>query len=126
MDTQLIPSVWVDDTHAIFHRGMVASLIADGFLIRGESARLRPTPPLHNKDVSVFDCIGPSLRQAIRLAQGKRRRAGSHGSHEIRQPQFREIVQAGVQRYCSTANSPPMCSSPSLRAVSAGSGVRDF
>jgi hypothetical protein len=49
MDTQLTPSVWVDDTHAIFHRGIVISLIADGLRIPGESAELL-SPPLVQLD----------------------------------------------------------------------------
>jgi DNA-binding NarL/FixJ family response regulator len=118
MDTQLT-SVWVDDTHAIFRRGMVASLIADGFLIRGESTGLRPTPRLHDVDVFVFDCIGPSLRQAVRLAQGSSAKLVAT-VHEIREPQLCEIVQAGVAAVLLHSHLTPDVLVTSLRAVSAG------
>src|SRR5262245_9905197 len=115
MDAQLSPSVWVDDTHAIFRRGMVASLIAGGFLVRGESAGLRPTPRLHNVELFVFDCIGPSLRQAVRLAQGSSAKLVAT-VHELREPQLCEILQAGVAAVLPHSQLTPDVLVTSLRA----------
>ena len=36
--------VWVDDRNAIFRRGIVSCLVADGFAVAGESSGLDPEP----------------------------------------------------------------------------------
>src|SRR4051812_5729829 len=61
------PAVWVDDSHAIYRRGLASCLSAEGFVVRGESMRLDPSPTIERVDILVFECTGTSLRRAVRL-----------------------------------------------------------
>ena len=64
------PSVWIDDSHAIVRRGMAACLQQADFVVRGESAVLSPEPVLTGLDLLVFEYAAPTLRRAVRLAEG--------------------------------------------------------
>lgn len=61
-------TVWIDDPHPIFRRGLGACVRAEGFRIVGDSARLRPAPPLANVDILVFAAERQTLRDAVRLS----------------------------------------------------------
>lgn len=65
------PTVWVDDPHPIFRRGMSACLTTDGFCVVGESAGLEPTPA-DDVDVIVFDARDGQLSRAVALSHGGR------------------------------------------------------
>jgi DNA-binding NarL/FixJ family response regulator len=60
------PGVWIDDPHPIFRRGMAACLVADGFRLAGESARLEVVPPT-DVDVVVFDARDADLARTVAL-----------------------------------------------------------
>ncbi|BEP13961.1 hypothetical protein acdb102_22720 [Acidothermaceae bacterium B102] len=47
--------VWVDEHNALVRRGMIASLLADGIPVAGESAGLRPPPELSATQVMIFE-----------------------------------------------------------------------
>lgn len=57
--------VWVDDRHPVFRRGLVSLLIADGFILAGESAALDPAPDPDATDVLVFEATPASFRRAL-------------------------------------------------------------
>lgn len=59
------PSVWVDDSHAVLRRGIVACLEQDGCRVLGESANLVPTPPVERLDVLVLEATRPAVLRAV-------------------------------------------------------------
>lgn len=64
-------SVWVDDQHPIFRRGLVSCLVAEGFQIAGESASLRPAPDLGVVDVLLFQAERPALARALAIQRSR-------------------------------------------------------
>lgn len=64
------PSVWIDDAHLMYRRGMAVCLTAEGFRVVGESTRLSPSPPLARVDVLVFEADRGGLRRVAHLARG--------------------------------------------------------
>ena len=60
--------VWIDDRHAIFRRGLVVSLVAEGIQVAGESSHFRPEPRLGGVHALLFDADLGTLRTALRLA----------------------------------------------------------
>jgi DNA-binding NarL/FixJ family response regulator len=113
------PSVWIDDSHAIVRRGMSACLQQAGFVVRGESSALTPTPVLAGLDVLVFESEGTALRRAVRLADGRPTRlvATIRAANE---QQVREIVDAGVGAILPHESLTPDTLVACLRAVVAG------
>lgn len=60
------PRIWVDDTHPIFRRGLIATLSSNARIV-GESSRLRPLPPVDRIDALVFSLTKSSFQKAIPL-----------------------------------------------------------
>ena len=60
------PRVWVDDSHLIMRRGLVATLKAGGFHVAGQSASFDPHPDPDGCDVLLFEAEGGGLRNAVR------------------------------------------------------------
>lgn len=60
-------TVWIDDPHPIFRRGLAACARAEGFRVMGDSARLSPAPSLTGVDVLLFAAERQTLRDAVRL-----------------------------------------------------------
>src|SRR4051812_12644367 len=89
------PSVWVDDSHALVRRGMIATLEQAGFVVRGESRGFQPVPMATALDVLVFEAEGIGLRQAVRLTRGMPTRLVATLRTGTEQ-QVREAVDAGV------------------------------
>ncbi|MFC6016069.1 LuxR family transcriptional regulator [Plantactinospora solaniradicis] len=119
MQTQRPPSVWVDNGHAIVRRGMVACLQQAGFVVRGESAALVPTPTVDRIDVLLFESEGTALRRAVRLAAG--RPTGLVATIRVAtEQQVREIVDAGVAAVLPHDTLTPESLVASVRAVVAG------
>ena len=112
------PSVWIDDSHAIIRRGMAACLQQAGFVVRGESMALHPTPVTANLDVLVFESDGTALRRAVRLAGGSTRLVAT--VRTATEQQVREIVDAGVGAVLPHDVLTPDTLVASLRAVVAG------
>jgi DNA-binding NarL/FixJ family response regulator len=113
------PSVWIDDSHAIVRRGMAACLQQAGFVVRGESASLAPTPVVDRLDILVFESQGTALRRAVRLAGGSPTRLVATIRAATEQ-QVREIVDAGVGAVLPHDSLTPETLVASLRAVVAG------
>ena len=62
------PSVWIDDPHPIFRRGLAATL-SDAYRVVGESAELRPMPRGRPADVLIFNLTNASLQKLGPLAE---------------------------------------------------------
>lgn len=88
------PTVWVDDPHPIFRRGMVACLTADGFRIAGESVALEPAPR-GDVGVVVFSAQDGGLARMVALCDEDRPALVAtvrHPSEEM----LADIVEGGV------------------------------
>ena len=116
------PSVWVDDSHAIFRRGISACLATGGFTVRGESARLEPAPPLTDLDILVFECVGTSLRRSVRLTEGAPIRliALVRSSDEA---ELRSVVEAGVSAILLATELTPESLVATVHAVAHGAAA---
>lgn len=119
MHPQRAPSVWIDDSHAIIRRGMSACLQQAGFVVRGESVALTPTPLVDGLDVLLFESEGSALRRAVRLADGAPTRLVAT-VRVISEQHLREIVDAGVGAVLPYGGLTPETLVASLRAVLAG------
>lgn len=64
-------TVWIDDPHPIFRRGMAACLAAEGFTLLGESARLEVVPSA-DVDVIIFDATEGELGRVAALTDTHR------------------------------------------------------
>jgi DNA-binding NarL/FixJ family response regulator len=95
MDLHSDPTVWLDDSHAIFRRGMYASLSADGFSVSGESASLRPLPQLGGLKILLFECTEVNLRHVLRLTAGSGVKLVAT-LHDVKEPAVLRLVDAGV------------------------------
>jgi DNA-binding NarL/FixJ family response regulator len=62
-------SVWVDDRNPIYRRGLVTFLEAEGYVIAGESAALRPPPDLYGTSLLIFDLDAAGFDRASALAR---------------------------------------------------------
>lgn len=116
------PSVWIDDSHAIVRRGMVACVQQAGFVVRGESAGLAPAPAVDRIDVLLFESQGSALRRAVRLADGTPTRLVATVRSASEQ-HLREIVDAGVGAVLPHDSLTPDALVTSLRAVVAGAVI---
>jgi DNA-binding NarL/FixJ family response regulator len=57
--------VWVDDSHAVLRRGIVACLEQDGCRVLGESAHLVPPPPVDRLDVLVLEASAAAVEHTL-------------------------------------------------------------
>ena len=113
--------VWVDDRNAIFRRGLVSCLTADGFRVAGESAALQPEPAWPGVDILLFDVEQPQLRRAVQLARGTEiRLLGVAGS--AKEDLLFDCLEAGVAGFLIRGELTPEVLTNSLRSVAAGSG----
>jgi DNA-binding NarL/FixJ family response regulator len=116
------PRVWVDDRNAIFRRGLVSCLVADGFAVAGDSAAFAPTPEPAGMDVLLFDLEGGGLQRAVHLTAGSEVRlvgmARNPGEDTLL-----DAVQAGLAGFLIRSQLTPAALSSSLRAVVAGNGT---
>jgi DNA-binding NarL/FixJ family response regulator len=113
------PSVWIDDSHAIVRRGMAACLQQADFVVRGESAVLSPEPVLTGLDLLVFEYAAPTLRRAVRLAEGGPTRLVAT-VRETTEQSVREMVDAGVSAVLPHRTLTAETLVTSLRSVVAG------
>ncbi len=113
------PSVWIDDSHAIVRRGMAACLQQADFVVRGESAVLSPEPVLAGLDLLVFEYAAPTLRRAVRLADGGSTRLVAT-VRETTEQAVREMVDAGVSAVLPHRTLTAERLVTSLRSVVAG------
>lgn len=122
MDTQGPPSVWIDNSHAIVRRGMAACLQQAGFVVRGESVGLTPTPAMAGLDVLIFESEGSALRRAVRLVVGRRTRLVAT-LRAASEQHVREIVDAGVGAVLPHETLTPETLVTTLRSVVAGTVI---
>jgi len=119
MIAQRPPTVWIDDSHAIVRRGMAACLQQADFVVRGESAVLAPEPVVADLDLLVFEYASPTLRRAVRLADGAPTRLVAT-VREVNEQAVREMVDAGVSAVLPHSTLTADTLVTSLRAVVAG------
>ncbi|MET0425451.1 MAG: response regulator transcription factor [Actinoplanes sp.] len=119
MISQRLPTVWIDDTHAIVRRGMSACLQQADFVVRGESAVLAPEPVLADLDLLVFEYASATLRRAVRLAEGSPTRLVAT-VREVSEQSVREMVDAGVSAVLPHRTLTADTLVTSLRSVVAG------
>jgi DNA-binding NarL/FixJ family response regulator len=119
MQARRSPTVWIDDSHAIVRRGMVACLQQADFVVRGESSALTPQPAVAGLDLLVFEYASTSLRRAVRLAGGGPTRLVAT-VRQVTEHTVREIVDAGVGAVLPHSTLTPDTLVANLRAVAAG------
>jgi DNA-binding NarL/FixJ family response regulator len=74
---------------------MMACLAGEQFKIIGESSVLRPLPRLAGVDILVFESVGSSLRQAVRLTDKTQTRLVATIS-DPREADVCRLIEAGV------------------------------
>jgi DNA-binding NarL/FixJ family response regulator len=116
------PRVWVEDRNAIFRRGLVSCLVADGFAVAGESTGFEPEPDPARMDLLLFDLESGGLQRAVHLTAGSDIRlvglARTPGEEALL-----DAVQAGLAGFLVRSQLTPARLSSSLRAVLAGNGT---
>lgn len=87
--------LWVDERNPIYRRGLITCLEAEGFVLAGESAGLRPSPDLSRSSLLIFDLDAAGPEAARTLAH----RCGvSVGLvREMPEPEVRELLAAGLK-----------------------------
>ena len=61
-------ALWLDESNAIFRRGMASCLVSSGFVVAGESVHLTPVPDLDAAEILVFELDEPGLLASAKLA----------------------------------------------------------
>lgn len=114
-----MPSVWVDDLHPIFRRGLIACLAESDFDVVGESAELQPLPNPSLIDVLVFEAGRDRLRTAI----------SAFGDSDVRlvavvpagdEQLIMDAIDLGVAGVLVRADLRPTALLTSIRSVCAG------
>src|SRR6476660_4178785 len=60
-----MPGVWVDESHPILRRGIVASLIGAGWRVDGESSRLHQRPSTGWRGIVIFEADPENVRRIV-------------------------------------------------------------
>lgn len=114
--------IWVDDSHGIFRRGLVACLAGSDLVVVGQSSLLRPVPRLEVIDLLVFEASSTSLRQVVRLnAQGHAQLLAI--VHDVRETAVCDLLEAGVHAVLPRADLTAEALLSSVRAVVDGSAL---
>jgi DNA-binding NarL/FixJ family response regulator len=114
------PTVWVDDSHPIFRRGLVACLAAEGFRIAGESEGLTPAPAAAGLDLLLFQAEGTGLRRAVAATRGAGTRLVATVSDSAEAMVY-DAVEAGAAAVLLRSELGPATLVTTLRAVTCGS-----
>lgn len=69
-------TLWLDDSNAIFRRGLADCLASSGFAIAGESAHLAPQPDPTAAEILLLELDGPAALAAADFAAGGMRCVG--------------------------------------------------
>ncbi|MBW3606296.1 MAG: response regulator transcription factor [Actinobacteria bacterium] len=109
-------TVWIDDPHPIFRRGLRACLRSDGFRVMGDSVRLEPTPSLDAVDVLLFAAERQTLRHAVRLASSTDTALVALVSDPLSEL-VSDAVESGVAAVLPRAELLPATLATTLRAV---------
>ena len=121
MEANAEPGIWVDDSNAIFRRGLVSSLQAEAFTVVGESAGLRPEPDLVRTAVLVFDIEAVGLPRATTLAHGSTVRLVAL-LRDVREERIYDTVTAGVAGVLVRRDLTPSRFTACVRSVLEGNG----
>jgi DNA-binding NarL/FixJ family response regulator len=114
-------ALWLDESNAIFRRGMAECLQSSGFAIVGEGAHLTPTPDLGAVDVLLLELDGPGLVIAAKLAAGGGPRLVGVG--DLTSPGLMEnALKAGFSGLLIREEITPASLVAAVRAVACGVG----
>lgn len=109
--------VWIDDRHAIFRRGLAASLAAEGIQVVGESTHFLPRPRLGGVHALLFDASTETLRKALSLHEEVRLLATFR---EIDEELMWAAFDGGVSAILLHEDLDPRTLATTLRNVSCG------
>jgi DNA-binding NarL/FixJ family response regulator len=114
-------ALWLDESNAIFRRGMADCLASSGFSIVGESAHLTPVPDLGAAEILLLELDAPGLVTAVKLAADSATcLVGMAGSSS---PSLMEIaVKAGFTGLLIREEVTPVSLVAAVRAVACGVG----
>lgn len=114
-------ALWIDESNAIFRRGMADCLHSSGFAIVGESAHLTPAPDLGAAEVVLLELDGPGLVTATKLAaDGAPRLVGVGESTS--QGLMENALKAGFAGLLIREEVTPASLVAAVRAVACGIG----
>jgi DNA-binding NarL/FixJ family response regulator len=114
-------ALWLDESNAIFRRGMANCLASAGFVIVGESAHLTPAPDLRAAEILLIELDGPGLVTAAKLTAGN----ATHlvGVAESSSPGLMEnAVKAGFAGVLIREEVTPASLVAAVQAVACGVG----
>lgn len=115
-------TVWVDDPHPIFRRGLGACLRSDGFRVMGDSVRLEPVPDLTKVDVLLFAAERRTLRIAVRLGMDDGAALVALVGDPL-EDLVTDAIEAGVAAILLRADLVPTTLTSTLRAVLDGGAM---
>lgn len=109
-------TVWIDDPHPIFRRGLSACLRAEGFRVAGDSVGMEPLPQLNAVDVLLFAADRRTLRAAVRLCSTRSTALVAIIDDPL-DDLVSEAIEAGVAAVLPRADLLPATLVSTLRAV---------
>lgn len=109
-------TVWIDDPHPIFRRGLGACLRSDGFRVIGDSVGFQPTPVLDDVDVLLFAAERRTLREAVRLGAGSGTRLVAMVAEPLDEL-VSDAVESGVAAILLRGELVPATLAGTMRAV---------
>jgi len=114
-------SLWLDESNVIFRRGMADCLTAAGFVIAGESARLRPEPDLDRAALLVAETDRTGLAEVVRLVAD--RPVGLLGVLDSGRPELvQSALDGGFAGLLVRSDMTPETLVAGVTAVSSGTG----
>ncbi|WNG88143.1 response regulator transcription factor [Mycobacterium sp. ITM-2016-00317] len=113
-------TLWVDDSNAIFRRGLAHCLTSSGFAIVGESVHLIPAPDVTAAEIWLLELDGPAALAAACVAADGPRCVGiaEAGSSALMQ----NAVKAGFTGLLIREEITPASLVAACRAVACGIG----
>jgi DNA-binding NarL/FixJ family response regulator len=111
--------IWVDEAHAVLRRGMVSTLVSDGFTVCGESSALRPIPNVDSVAILIFEADGPALRALLPLTRERPIHLIAT-MHAPSQAQLFDVAEAGVAAILLQHDLTPELLTSTIRAVEQG------
>jgi DNA-binding NarL/FixJ family response regulator len=112
----------VDDRNSIFRRGLRACLVAEGFVVAGESLELWPQPDPARFDILVFALDPAGLQRAVRLTHGTSVRLIGIAD-EAEEGVLFDAVEAGLAGFLLRAELTPDGLAGCVQSVSGGNGA---
>jgi DNA-binding NarL/FixJ family response regulator len=110
-------TVWVDDVHPIFRRGLIASLTADGMVVAGATAAFHRAPELIEAPVNVFGATKETLAAVGSIGPDAKLVAIVPDS---RSPLLGVAIQRGADAVLSRTEITPAALTGAVRATLTG------